>query len=50
MPHLWLRAETKPFERRVALTPETEKKLIASGYTVSVEVKWYPKTGQVVKL
>ena len=37
MPHLWLRAETKPFERRVALTPETAKKLIASGYTVSVE-------------
>ena len=37
MIHLWLRAETKPFERRTALTPETAGKLIASGYTVSVE-------------
>ena len=37
MPHLWLRAEAKPFERRAALAPETAGKLIASGYTVSVE-------------
>ena len=37
MPHLWLRAEAKPFERRAALAPETAGKLIASGFTVSVE-------------
>ena len=37
MLHIWLRAESKPFERRTALTPEAAKKLIASGYSVSVE-------------
>ncbi len=37
MPHLWLRAEAKPFERRAALTPETAGKLVASGHAVSVE-------------
>ena len=31
MPHLWLRAEAKPFELRAALAPQTAKKLIASG-------------------
>ena len=35
--HLWLRAESKPFERRVALTPDVAGKLIASGYAISVE-------------
>ena len=37
MPHLWLRAEAKPLERRAALTPETAGKLVASGHAVSVE-------------
>ncbi len=37
MPHLWLRAEAKPFERRAALTPETAGKLVASGHAVSIE-------------
>ena len=37
MPHLWLRAEAKPFERRAALTPEMARKLVASGHAVSVE-------------
>ena len=37
MPHLWLRAEAKPLERRAALTPETAGKLLASGHAVSVE-------------
>ena len=35
--HLWLRAESKLFEQRAALTPEAAKKLIASGHAVSVE-------------
>ncbi|KAI9512863.1 Formate/glycerate dehydrogenase catalytic domain-like protein [Russula earlei] len=33
----WLRCETKPFERRAALTPTTARKLINSGFTVYVE-------------
>ncbi len=37
MPHLWLRAESKPFEQRAALTPAGARELIASGHTVSVE-------------
>lgn len=37
MPHFWLRAETKPFERRAALTPDVASKLITTGFTVSVE-------------
>lgn len=34
---LWLRCEKKAFERRAALTPTTCQKLIAAGYTISVE-------------
>lgn len=34
---LWLRCEKKLFERRAALTPTTCKKLIAAGYSISVE-------------
>ncbi|KAF8079290.1 hypothetical protein FPV67DRAFT_109115 [Lyophyllum atratum] len=34
---LWLRCETKEFERRAALTPTTCKKLIDAGFTVLVE-------------
>ena len=37
MPHLWLRAESKPFERRVALTPAAAGELVAAGFAVSVE-------------
>ena len=37
MPHLWLRAEVRPLERRAALTPVTAGKLVASGYAISVE-------------
>ncbi len=37
MPHLWLRAESKPFERRVALAPAAAGELIAAGFSVSVE-------------
>ena len=37
MPHIWLRAECKPFEQRAALTPAAARELIASGHTVSVE-------------
>ncbi len=35
--HLWLRDETKPFERRTALTPTYAGKLIDAGFAVSVE-------------
>jgi len=35
--HLWLRCETKEFERRSALTPTTAKKLIEAGFKISVE-------------
>ena len=37
MLHLWLRAESKPFERRVALAPAAAQALVAAGFTVSVE-------------
>ena len=37
MPHLWLRAESKPFERRVALAPAAARELVAAGFAVSVE-------------
>ena len=37
MPHIWLRAESKPFERRVALAPAAARELVAAGFTVSVE-------------
>ncbi|KAG6861202.1 hypothetical protein C0995_002551 [Termitomyces sp. Mi166 len=34
---LWLRCETKEFERRSALTPATSKKLIDAGFKIFVE-------------
>lgn len=34
---LWLRCETKEFERRAALTPTTSKKLIEAGFDIIVE-------------
>jgi len=34
---LWLRCETKPFERRAALTPSTAQALIEAGFEVTVE-------------
>ncbi|KZT74771.1 saccharopine dehydrogenase [Daedalea quercina L-15889] len=34
---LWLRCETKEFERRAALTPVTSKKLIDAGFDIYVE-------------
>ena len=37
MSHIWLRAESKPFERRVALAPAAARELVAAGFTVSVE-------------
>jgi saccharopine dehydrogenase (NAD+, L-lysine-forming) len=36
-PHIWLRGETKPFERRTPLTPAGAKQLIDEGFTVTVE-------------
>ena len=35
--HLWLRDETKPFERRTALTPANVAKLLAAGFEVTIE-------------
>ncbi|RUS22974.1 hypothetical protein BC937DRAFT_94242 [Endogone sp. FLAS-F59071] len=37
MPHLWLRAETKPMERRAALTPKITKTLLDAGFQITVE-------------
>ena len=37
MTHLWVRAEQRPNEERVGLTPEGAKALIASGIRVTVE-------------
>ena len=37
MTHLWVRAEQRPNEERVGLTPAGAKKLIASGIRVTVE-------------
>ena len=37
MTHLWVRAEQRPFEERVGLTPEGAAELIAVGITVTVE-------------
>jgi saccharopine dehydrogenase (NAD+, L-lysine-forming) len=37
MPHLWVRAEQRPNEDRVGLTPEGAKALIYAGFTVTVE-------------
>jgi saccharopine dehydrogenase (NAD+, L-lysine forming) len=34
---VWLRAETKPFERRTPLTPDQARNLITMGHTVTVE-------------
>lgn len=34
---LWLRCETKEFERRAALTPTVAKKLIDVGFKIFVE-------------
>ena len=34
---LWLRCDTKKFERRAALTPTTTKKLVDAGFKVFVE-------------
>ncbi len=34
---LWLRAETKPFERRTLLTPDIARQLVSEGYTIVVE-------------
>ncbi len=36
-PHIWLRAETKPFEERTALTPANAKVLIDAGFTLTIE-------------
>jgi saccharopine dehydrogenase (NAD+, L-lysine-forming) len=36
-PHLWLRAETKPLEERVALTPTIAKQLVVAGFKITVE-------------
>ncbi|KAF7339697.1 Saccharopine dehydrogenase [NAD(+), L-lysine-forming] [Mycena sanguinolenta] len=36
-PTFWLRCETKPFERRAALTPTTSKRLIDAGFEIFVE-------------
>uniref|UniRef100_A0A915CVZ8 Alanine dehydrogenase/pyridine nucleotide transhydrogenase N-terminal domain-containing protein n=1 Tax=Ditylenchus dipsaci TaxID=166011 RepID=A0A915CVZ8_9BILA len=35
--HLWLRAESKPFEHRSALTPVTAKALLDAGFQITVE-------------
>ena len=37
MTHLWVRAEQRPNEERVGLTPEGAKDLIKAGYNVTVE-------------
>jgi saccharopine dehydrogenase (NAD+, L-lysine-forming) len=35
--HIWLRAETKPYEQRTALSPKGAKALIDAGFKVTVE-------------
>ncbi len=37
-PHLWLRAECRPTERRTPLMPDGVKSLMADGFTVTVEM------------
>jgi len=37
MTHIWLRAEQRPNEERVGLTPEGSARLLAAGYGVTVE-------------
>jgi saccharopine dehydrogenase (NAD+, L-lysine-forming) len=34
---LWLRCETKEFEKRAALTPTTAKALLDAGFDITVE-------------
>lgn len=36
-PHIWLRAESKPFEKRTPLTPQGAQRLLNDGFTVTVE-------------
>jgi len=35
--HIWLRAETKPLEERIALTPNVAKQLLDAGFKITVE-------------
>ena len=37
MTHIWLRAEQRPNEERVGLTPDGAARLLAAGYRVTVE-------------
>ncbi|MEB8388772.1 saccharopine dehydrogenase [Rhodobacteraceae bacterium KMM 6894] len=37
MTHLWVRAEQRPFEERVGLTPEGAADLLAAGFQITVE-------------
>lgn len=37
MTHIWVRSESRPNEERVGLSPQGAAKLIAAGYTVTVE-------------
>ncbi|MBS0125122.1 saccharopine dehydrogenase [Thetidibacter halocola] len=37
MVHLWVRAESRPNERRVGITPEGAARLVAKGFAVTVE-------------
>ena len=37
IPHLWVRAEPRPNEERVGLTPEGATRLLAAGFRVTVE-------------
>lgn len=37
MTHLWLRAETKPNEKRTALTPSVAQTLLEHGFKITVE-------------
>lgn len=36
-PHLWIRAEARPTEQRVPIVPADARRLIADGFTVTVE-------------
>ena len=35
--HIWLRAESKPLEERIALTPDVARKLLQAGFKITVE-------------
>ncbi|QQX79387.1 saccharopine dehydrogenase [Shewanella sp. KX20019] len=35
--HIWLRAETKPLEERIALTPSVAEQLLQAGFKITVE-------------